>query len=126
MASEMPERFVNTEAVRAAREYFESIADRASPELRKAFEVLTAAVDRRVEPPALQVDPTGIIAYLTVREGQHHKTVADLPQVNADFDAGGNLLGVEFVVWPLDGRPAIPQAWPPVEGQDDNEDEKGE
>ncbi|HUU59203.1 MAG TPA: DUF2283 domain-containing protein [Phycisphaerae bacterium] len=123
----MPKRFADKQAVEKARDYFASIADRASPELRAAFEALLAAADRRVESPALDVDPTGVIAYLTVREGRHHKTVADLPCVNADFDAEGNLLGVEFVVWPLDGRPAVPQAWPPVVGDEDNdnEDEKG-
>lgn len=73
--------------------------------------------------PALRVDPTGTIAYLKVREGRHDRTVADVPQVNADFDAAGNLLGVEFVVWPLDDRPAVPQAWPPYGGYGEDEDE---
>lgn len=122
----MPKRYVNTEAVLKAKAFFESVAGRASPEMREAFQTLIAAVDRRVESPALQVDPTGMIAYLTVREGRHHKTVADLEDVNADFDAEGNLLGVEFVVWPLDGRPAVPQAWPPYDGYgNDKNNEKG-
>lgn len=116
----MPKRFKDTQAVEKARAYFERIRDWASPELAEAFEALLAAADRRVEPPALDVDATGEIAYLTVREGRRHYGVEELPSVNADFDAEGNLLGIEFEVWPLDGRPAVPQAWPPVEGMEDD------
>lgn len=80
--------------------------------------------------PALVVDPTGEVAYLRVREGQHARTVADIPCVNVDLDAEGNLLGVEFVSWPLGDQPAVPQAWPPYEGYGEdsysNEDEDNE
>lgn len=76
--------------------------------------------------PALRVDPTGMIAYLTVRAGRHDHTVAEIPSVNADFDLEGNLLGLEFEVWPIDDRPAVPQAWPPYDGYDKADDDNDE
>lgn len=75
---------------------------------------------------ALEVDPTGEIAYLRVQRGRHGYTVAEIPCVNADFDKDGNLLGIEFEVWPLDDRPAVPQAWPPYEGYDEAQDRRQE
>ncbi len=52
--------------------------------------------------PRLIVDPSNKIAYLRVTGHPHHRTYADVPAVvNIDVDVEGEILGFEFMTWPL-------------------------
>jgi len=57
--------------------------------------------DGGVSPVGMDVDPSGESAYLRLRRERVATTVVDVPGVNVDLTKDGEIIGVEFLTWPV-------------------------